>query len=282
MKRFKHMGIMLALFALAMVPPQTSMAQNAKGSGARKKPRLAILNLVPRVVPIEKKTGLPKGLPGKFRKMSEFDMADSVLTQKLIEEWARSATASQQKRGRKLGRLYDVQMMVAGKVHAIKQRKWVVSFVQLNAPPDAPGKEKSVASKSEFYSILDERDPVVGPVLADLAGVFGFRKSLASKGRQKRLCEDAITEDEVKALVVDKTLVVLEQFYIRFRADGVWEASSDPDDLNERGKWWMEGKRLCETVPRVDKAPCRCLKKDKSGEYSFVWEGGAVQYFRFQ
>lgn len=262
--------------------PAASMAQQATGGGSGNKPRLAILNLVPRVVPIDKKTGLPRGLPDKFREISEFEIVDSVLTEKLIEEWSRAGSMSQQKRGKKLGRLYDVQWMVAGKVHAIKKRKWVVSFVKLNAPPEAPGKEKSVASKSEFYSILDERDPVVGPVLADLAGIFGFRKSLASKGRQKRLCEDAIKEDEVKALLVGKTLVVLEQFYIRFRADGVWEASTDPDDLDERGKWWMEGKRLCETVPRVDKAPCRCLKKDKSGEYKFVWEGGSEQHFRFQ
>ena len=265
-----------------IVLPNLGAAQGGKAPASVQKPRMAILNLVPRVVPIDPKTGLPRGLPKTYRNIDEFEIADRILTEKLIEEWSRAATVSQQKRGKKLGRLYDVQLMVAGKVHAIKKKKWIISFVQLNAPPEAPGREKSVASKSEFYSILDENDPVIGPVLADLAGVFGFRKSLYTKGRRKRLCEDAIAEEDVKSLLVDKTLVVLEQFYVRFRADGVWETSTDPDDLDERGKWWMEGKRLCETVPNVQKPPCRCLKQNEDGGYRFVWEGGSEQNFRFQ
>lgn len=282
MKQFILLAFLPWLLLAMIVLPGPGAAQGEKAAASVQKPRMAILNLVPRVVPIDPKTGLPKGLPKTYRKMDEFAIADRVLTEKLIEEWSRAATISQQKRGKKLGRLYDVQLMVAGKVHAIKKQKWVVSFVQLNAPPEAPGREKTVASKSEFYSILDENDPVVGPVLAELAGVFGFRKSLSTKGRRKRLCEDAIAEDVVKSILVDKTLVVLEQFYVRFRADGVWEASTDPDDLDERGKWWMEGKRLCETVPNVQKPPCRCLMQNKDGGYKFIWEGGSEQNFRFQ
>ena len=263
---------LLLMAALGMMLP----------AAAHAKPRLAILNLVPRVSSIDPATDLPRDLPAEYRDISEFDIADTTLTQKLIEEWSRARILPQHKRGQKLGRLYDVQFMVAGKVHAIKQRKWVVSFVILHGPQDASGREKTVADPSDFYSILNEDDPAVGPVIADLAGVFGFRKSLAGKGREKRVCEDALSGEEAKSVLQGKTLVLLEQFYMRFREDGVWETSKEAANLDERGKWWVEGKRICGSVRGVQKPACRCLKREKDGRYKFVWNGGAAQYFRFQ
>ncbi len=272
MERVPGWRKLLLMVALGMMLP----------AAAHAKPRLAILNLVPRVSSIDPATDLPRGLPAEYRDISEFDIADTTLTQELIEEWARARILPAHKRGEKLSRLYDVQFLVAGKVHAIKQRKWVVSFVILHGPQALSGREKTVADPSDFYSILDENDPTLGPVIGDLAGVFGFRKSLAGKGRQKRVCEDALSGEEAKSALQGKTLVLLEQFYMRFREDGVWETSKEADDLNERGKWWMEGKRICESVPGVQKPACRCLIREKNGRYKFVWGGGAAQYFRFQ
>lgn len=275
MNRLKCYWICAALLAAVLINPARAMAQTSED-----KPRMTILNLVPQVTPIDSGTGMPMGLPSEFRKVGEFEITGRHFTGRIIKEWVRAGPVAQRKRAEKLGRIYDVQLMVSGRVHAIQKQKWVVSFVKLNVPP-TPGKPTNVNSESEFFTILDESDPGVRLVLLEHSSAFGYRETLAGNIRKRRVCEDAIPGDKAKSLLTNKVLVILEQFYVKFGSNGTWESSSNPFTLSERGKWWMEGKRLCETVPNVKKPPCRCLKKNFKGGYRFVWEGGSEQQFRF-
>ena len=59
---------LLLMVALGMMLP----------AAAHARPRLAILNLVPRVSSIDPATDLPRGLPAEYRDISEFDIADTV------------------------------------------------------------------------------------------------------------------------------------------------------------------------------------------------------------
>ena len=241
------------------------------------KPRLAILNFVPRMLPVEPGAGLPKGLPDRLRKTEEFEFVDANLSRILIGEWARSSLLMQKNRGEMLGRRHNVQFLLAGKVHAINYRGWVVSFVVLNGKAEASGRPKSAASPSEFFMILQEDDSKVGPVLADLARNFGFRGTLAANADRTPACEDALTGAEARKLLAGRTLVLLDKLLVIIHREGVVEVS-DEQYLGERGNWWTEGNEICGHKPTMDYPTCRCLEIDIGAHHNFIWDSGAIQY----
>lgn len=270
---FSQMIRLCGLHILTALLVVVAIAPNMVGA----KPRLAIVNLVPRMLPVEPGAGLPKGMPDRLRKPKEFEFVDAKLTRILIEEWARSSLLEQNKRGEKLGRRHNVQILVAGKVHAINYRGWVVSFVVLNGKPEASGGPKSAASPSEFFMILQEDDLSVGPVLADLARIFGFQSTLAANVDRTPVCEDALTGEEAGKLLAGRTLVFLDKLLVIIRKNGVRE-ESDEQYLGERGNWWTEGNEICEHKPTMEYPTCRCLEMDIGAHHKFVWDSGAIQY----
>ena len=299
----------LALAAMLMLPALPLHAQSAGD-----KPRLVFLKLAP----WKPAWGDQEELPQAYLAAEKFEVADRVLTQRVMEEWEYSFFLPRNERGSKVRSLHGVQVVAAGKFLAYTEQGWLVSFEIVDAQPGALEQVRGGGAE-KFYSLLDDADPVGAPKLVALAKLFGIPPNpnprpireppppdpekpapVAASSRtadwsstgtsivresgpepKQRAESYLLVGDDIKTLLVGNIVAFPDGDFIRYEDNGEWSTSREVDgSYDDKGEWTLEGDELCATVEDVDEPVCRGIRKSKEGEYIFVLRSGAEQVFR--
>jgi hypothetical protein len=299
-------GLVLAATLLLLLPALPLHAQDAED-----KPRLVFLKLGPwKPVP-----GDQEELPQAYLAAEKFEVADRVLTQRVMEEWEYSFFLPRNDRGSRVRSLHAVQVVAAGKFMAYTENGWLVSFHVVDAQSGAV-EDVQGGGEEKFYSLLDDADPVGAPKLVALAKLFGIppnpnprpirepppppppeaekperRPEWSSTGTSivresgpeptQRAESYTLAGDDIKALLIGNIVAFPGGYFIRYEDDGEWSTSREADgSYDDKGDWSIQGDELCATVEDVDEPVCRRIRKSKEGKYIFILRSGSEQEFR--
>ncbi|MEE8395525.1 MAG: hypothetical protein V3S29_05680 [bacterium] len=104
-----------------------------------------------------------------FVHSKKFTVIDRTLTGKIMEEWALQLSGvTDEKKALKVGKLYNVQAIVTGKLLKFPGGGWQVSGVMLDAQTGVRQQAETIRHRGDFFTLLDQKVPGLARALAGL------------------------------------------------------------------------------------------------------------------
>ena len=143
---------------------------------AQDKQRIAVLELAQQGTRQEAEA-IAEELRKIFVKSNQYLVVDRTLTAQILKEWETQQTGlTDGEKAVKIGKLFNVQLIVSGKLNKFPSGGWQLSAVMLNAQSGVAMKAETVRHRGDFFSLLDTKVPALGAALA------GFPASATSVG----------------------------------------------------------------------------------------------------
>ncbi len=158
------MSMAVAAIAFAQAPPG-----GASASQPPERPRVAVLPLESRDSR-EEAESIAEQLRAAFVNAGTYTVIDRTLTGQILKEWSTQQSGlTDQEKAVKVGKLYNVQLIVSGKINKFPNEGWQVSAVLLDAQTGVSLRADTVRHRGDFFSLLDDKVPglsraLVGPV----------------------------------------------------------------------------------------------------------------------
>ena len=143
------------------------------GAGAAtptgEKPRLAVLPLSTAKA-FEEAGAIAEELRQAFVNSGRYIVIDRTLTDKILKEWeTQQSGMTESDKAVKIGRLFNVQIIVTGKLTHFSSGGWHVSAVILDSQTGVTMKAKTVRHRGDFFSLLDAKLPQLSDALVGIA-----------------------------------------------------------------------------------------------------------------
>ena len=152
--------------------------------GAESKPRVAVLKLAERGAR-EEADAIAEELRLAFVNTNRFIVIDRTLTDQILKEWElQQSGMTERDKAVRIGKLFNVQMIVTGKLNKFPGGGWQVSAVMLDAQTGITKKAKIVRHRGDFFSLLDTKVPILAESLAGKEDIF-LNKSEPTPKTQK-------------------------------------------------------------------------------------------------
>jgi N-acetylneuraminic acid mutarotase len=133
--------------------------------GAEEPPRVAVLNLETRDSQSEAES-VAEELRAAFVKSGQYTVVDRTLTSRIVKEWeTQQSGLTDSDKALKVGKLYNVQFIVTGKLTKFSDGGWQVSGVMLDAQSGITLRADTVRHRGDFFSLLDQRVPTLARTL---------------------------------------------------------------------------------------------------------------------
>ena len=170
-------AVLVAAVALCLTGLSTTAAFDAfaqaqpAGQPAGQTPdklRVAVLPLESRDSR-EEAESIAEQLRAAFVNAGTYTVIDRTLTGQILKEWSTQQSGlTDQEKAVKVGKLYNVQLIVSGKINKFPNEGWQVSAVLLDAQSGVSLRADTVRHRGDFFSLLDEKVPglsraLVGP-----------------------------------------------------------------------------------------------------------------------
>ncbi len=153
-------GILLLLIALTAA---------AGAPQAEEKPRIAMLDLA-QTGAKEEAEAIAEELRKALVKSGQYVVIDRTLTAQILKEWeTQQSGLTDSAKAVQIGKLYNVQLIVSGKLNKFSSGGWQVSVVMLDAQSGITRKAETVRHRGDFFSLLDEKVPALGAALLGTA-----------------------------------------------------------------------------------------------------------------
>jgi len=134
---------------------------------AQELPRMAVLDLDARGASKIEAEAIAEEIRRIFVKTGKYSVIDRTLTNKIMREWeTQQSGITDENKAVEIGKLFNVKILVTGKLHKFPGGGWQVSIVMLDAKTGETKKAETVRYKGEFFSLLDEKIPTIGRNLA--------------------------------------------------------------------------------------------------------------------
>ena len=131
----------------------------------KEKPRLAVLPLSTAKA-IEEAGAIAEELRQVFVNSGRFVVIDRTLTDKILKEWeTQQSGMTERDKAVKIGKLFNVQIIVTGKLTQFSSGGWHVSAVILDSQTGVTIKAETVRHRGDFFSLLDEKLPQLAAAL---------------------------------------------------------------------------------------------------------------------
>lgn len=137
---------------------------------AQEKPRVAVLDFEfeGQASKVEA-SGIAEEIRRVFVSSKKFTVIDRTLTTKVMQEWAiQQSGLTDKEKAIKVGKLYNVQVIVTGKLLKFPGGGWQISGVMLDAQTGITKKAETIRHKGEFFTLLDQKVPGLAMMLAGL------------------------------------------------------------------------------------------------------------------
>lgn len=171
-------AVVLSLAGLSMTVAAIAFAQAPPGGASAgqtpDRPRVAVLPLESRDS-LEEAESIAEQLRAAFVNAGTYTVIDRTLTGQILKEWSTQQSGlTDQEKAVKVGKLYNVQLIVSGKINKFPNQGWQVSAVLLDAQSGVSLRADTVRHRGDFFSLLDEKVPglsraLVGPIGAAAA-----------------------------------------------------------------------------------------------------------------
>lgn len=132
---------------------------------AQEKQRIAVLELAHEGARQEAEA-IAEELRKTLVKSGRYVVIDRTLTAQILKEWeTQQSGLTDSEKAVKIGRLFNVQLIVTGKLNKFSSGGWQVSVVMLDAQSGVTNKAETVRHRGDFFSLLDEKVPSLGVAL---------------------------------------------------------------------------------------------------------------------
>lgn len=132
---------------------------------AKEKQRIAMLDLAYEGVKQEAEA-IAEELRKILVKSEKYVVIDRTLTTQVLKEWeTQQSGLTDREKAIRIGKLFNVQLIVSGKLHKFSSGGWQVSLVMLDAQSGITKKAETVRHRGDFFSLLDEKVPPLGRTL---------------------------------------------------------------------------------------------------------------------
>ena len=135
---------------------------------AEEKQRIAVLDLAQHEAQ-EEAEAIAEELRRAFVKSGKYVVVDRTLTDQILKEWeTQQSGLTEGEKAVKIGKLFNVQLIVSGKLNRFSSGGWQVSVVMLDAQTGIAKKAETVRHRGDFFSLLDEKVPRVAAVMVGM------------------------------------------------------------------------------------------------------------------
>lgn len=134
---------------------------------AEEAPRVAVLPLDSRDA-TEEAEAVAEELRRVFVNSRRYVVVDRTLTDQITQEWATQQSGlTDGEKAVQVGRLYNVKMLVTGRLNRFSAGGWQISAVMIDAQTGITRRAETVRHRGDFFGLLDEKVP---PLAARLLG----------------------------------------------------------------------------------------------------------------
>lgn len=135
------------------------------------KPRIAVLNWDIRNNEIEEEAdAVAEKIREVFVVSEQYTVVDRTMTKMILQEWERQETGhTEVERSIKIGEIYNVKLIVTGKLSRFQDGSWQVSCVTLDAETGVTQDAKTVDHKGDFFTLLNKRVPLMAAKIISFA-----------------------------------------------------------------------------------------------------------------
>lgn len=138
-------------------------------AAAQDKQRIAVLELAQQDTPQEAEA-IAEELRKILVKSNKYVVIDRTLTTQILKEWeTQQSGLTDGDKAVKIGKLFNVQLIVSGKLNRFPSGGWQLSAVMLNAQTGVTIKAETVRHRGDFFSLLDAKVPALGAALAGIS-----------------------------------------------------------------------------------------------------------------
>ncbi len=131
------------------------------------KPHIAVLDLETHGAEAAEVESISEVLREAFVASGRFVVVDRTLTRKILEEWAlQQSGAVDEEKAIKVGKLFNVQYIVTGRLSKFDEDGWQVAAVLLDAQSGVTRQAKVIRHQGNFFSLLDNKVPQLAATLA--------------------------------------------------------------------------------------------------------------------
>lgn len=156
---------MLAIAAAILLPPAGGRHPGAFG---QERPRVAVLTLDSREAQ-EEAESIAEELRQQFVNSGRYTVIDRTLTSKIAEEWATQQSGlTEREKAVQVGKLYNVQLLVTGKLNKFSGGGWQVSAVVVDLQSGITRRAATVRHRGDFFSLLDQKVPQLARTLLEV------------------------------------------------------------------------------------------------------------------
>jgi TolB-like protein len=130
-------------------------------AGAQEKRRLAVLSFAHEGAGQEAEA-ITEELRRAFVQSGQFVVIDRTLTDQILKEWElQQSGLTEAEKAVKIGKLFNVQVIVTGKLNRFASGGWQVSAAMLEAQTGVTRKAETVRHRGEFFALLDAKVPAL-------------------------------------------------------------------------------------------------------------------------
>ena len=111
--------------------------------------------------------GISEEIRQAFVGSRKYTVVDRTLTRKVMQEWeTQQSGVTDEERAITVGKLFNVQVIITGKLLRFPAGGWQISAVVLDAQTGVTKKAETVRHKGDFFTLLDQKVPKMAKILA--------------------------------------------------------------------------------------------------------------------
>ena len=235
---------------------------------AQGNPSLAVLNIASLGTGEAESHAIVEELRVVYASSNRYSILDPTFTKKVEKEWDADIRLSDQNRAKKIYRNYGIRYLVTAKLLTLTKTRWQVTMAMINAQQGEIMGSETFRFDGEFIKLLEEK------IASSARKIAGLK--LGDQGKKLEM----LTGEQIKILLVDKTLVFGKKYRVRFNKDGKSSFSKQMSgEYRDKGKWWIQEDSICEKMVHIDEDICRRVARISRNNYTYIFNNGSQQQF---